>query len=68
MTLKKLLEEHPDWADLPIGVVRSDGYVDFVGDSGYVYCVDHCDDEEADVEEAKTRGETYKAVFFATNQ
>lgn len=67
MTIKELLRDHPEWGDLPIGVARSDGNVDFIGASGFAYDIDWCDDESADVEEAKSRGETYKILVFATN-
>lgn len=42
-TLRTLLEQHPEWADLPIGVALSDGNVDIVGWGGSVYPVDHED-------------------------
>ena len=35
-TLRKLLEEHPEWADLPIAIGREDGAPDYVGDSAWV--------------------------------
>ena len=31
-TLRKLLELHPEWADLPITICKEDGDLDFVGD------------------------------------
>ena len=31
-TLRSLLANHPDWADLPITVYCPDGHLDFVGD------------------------------------
>ena len=42
-TLKTLIEEHPEWADLPIAVDRSDGSLDYVGASGTAYAAE--DDE-----------------------
>ena len=36
-TLRSLLEEHPEWADLPIVVYQPDGSCDWVGFSGTVY-------------------------------
>jgi hypothetical protein len=33
VTLKTLLERHPEWADLPIVVYCPDGHYDWVGDS-----------------------------------
>ena len=48
-TLRKLIEQHPEWANLPIAVSRSDGSVDFVGKRlpGSVYEVEHGDYEDA---------------------
>jgi hypothetical protein len=31
MTLKELLDANPDWADLPIVVLRADGSLAYVG-------------------------------------
>ena len=42
-TLKSLIEEHPEWADLPITVYCSDGLLDYLGASGTVEVVE--DDE-----------------------
>lgn len=39
-TLKELLEEHPEWADLPIAVYNPQGGYDYVGCSGDVYSDD----------------------------
>lgn len=36
-TLRKLLEENPDWIDLDIALMREDGSLDYVGDSGLVW-------------------------------
>jgi hypothetical protein len=37
ITLRQLLERHPEWADLPIVVYTSSGHYDWVGCSGMVY-------------------------------
>lgn len=42
-TLRTLLAEHPEWADLPIGVSHADGHVDIVDWAGSVYPVEHQD-------------------------
>lgn len=38
ITLKQLLDQHPDWADLPMAVpsADSDGDFDFIGAAGQV--------------------------------
>ena len=46
MTLRQILDENPDWADLEVVVLASDGNVDFVGDSGLVYADDAYGDGE----------------------
>lgn len=56
-TLRSLLEEHPEWADLPIVVYNPDGSCDWVGSSGTVY-----DGEITDVD-----GEEYHVLTFAGN-
>lgn len=47
-TLRSLIEQHPEWADLPIVVYREDGSYDWVGHSGDVY-TDKDEDEDATV-------------------
>ena len=37
VTLKSLLEQHPEWADVPIAIYQSDGSVVYVGGAGSVY-------------------------------
>lgn len=37
VTLKQLIEEHPEWSDLPIAIYRNDGDLDYIGESGLVY-------------------------------
>lgn len=36
-TLRSLMQEHPEWADLPIVVYKPDGTHDYVGGAGNVY-------------------------------
>lgn len=42
-TLRTLLAEHPEWADLPIAAGKEDGTMDYVGWAGSVYTVTHED-------------------------
>lgn len=37
MTLKELLDEHPEWGHLPIVVINEVGELFYVGASGTVY-------------------------------
>lgn len=37
MTLHKLLEEHPEWANIPIAIYENSGDLHYVGASGDVY-------------------------------
>lgn len=57
-TLREILEEHPEWVDLPVGVYRVDGGIDFVGCSGMVYLGHEYDDDENQVGDV---------VLFANN-
>lgn len=45
-TLKQILEEHPEWENLPVAIHRSDGSYDFVGESGSVYVNDEYFDDD----------------------
>ena len=36
-TLRELLEEHPEYADLPVAIYRSDGTYHYINRSGSVY-------------------------------
>jgi hypothetical protein len=41
MTLRQIIEQHPDWADLPVAVQDSGGELYFVSDgAGAVYKTD----------------------------
>jgi hypothetical protein len=60
MTLREIIEQHPEWLDLPVAVYRSDGEYDYVGGSGTVYR--HNTDEELEYD-----GEAVDAVVFAGN-
>ena len=42
-TLGTLLDKHPEWKDLPIGIYKPSGELDFVGAAGMVY-----EDEDED--------------------
>jgi hypothetical protein len=52
-TLRSLIEKHPEWADLPIGVLKSNGEVDYVDWSGSVFVSDP-DIDHTDVTGSKT--------------
>jgi len=43
MTLRELIEEHPEWADLPIVIYNVCGEYEYVGGSASVY--EHIDDD-----------------------
>lgn len=46
-TLRSLLDKHPEWADLPVGILLSDGNVDYVNWAGSVFVSDpHPENEE----------------------
>lgn len=42
-TLRTLIEQHPEWADLPLAASKSDGTVDYIGWAGSAYVVEHED-------------------------
>lgn len=52
-TLRQLIEEHPEWADLPIGVYQTDGSHHMLGELGtaYVYGDDLSEEEIRDITE-----------------
>lgn len=62
-TLRQILAENPEWADLPVGIMDVVGNVDFVGDSGMVFMSEHNDDPNASVD-AK---DSYKILVFSGN-
>lgn len=37
MTLRELVDQHPEWLDLELTVYSNSGELDFVGGSGNVY-------------------------------
>lgn len=45
-TLRTLIEKHPEWADLPVGILCSDGTVDYVNWSGAVFVSESCPDNQ----------------------
>jgi len=61
-TLKILLEEHPEWADMQIVVAPGNGYYDYAGGSASIY-VDTQDDEDVEYEE----WENEPVLVFAAN-
>lgn len=36
-TLKKFIEEHPEWANLDVGILTATGEVDYIDDSGLAF-------------------------------
>lgn len=48
-TLKSLLEKHPEWANHPLVVGRADGSLDWIGDSGDIFELEHPDSETGKV-------------------
>lgn len=40
-TLREIIKDHPDWADLPVVVYNGDGY-EWIGCSGMVYTSKAC--------------------------
>jgi hypothetical protein len=57
MTLRELVEKHPDWLDYEMAIYREDGELDYVGASGDVYVNDAYDDE----------GDIARVVIFSGN-
>jgi hypothetical protein len=43
-TLRSLLEDHPEWAELPLVVCTSDGNYDWIDGAGSVYEGEWADD------------------------
>jgi hypothetical protein len=57
ITLNTLLEDHPEWADLPITVYEPDGHLATVGGDGSVYLSeleDGVDYEDWEIERGST--------------
>ena len=57
ITLKTLLADHPEWADLPITVYEPDGHLATVGGDGSVYLSELEDDvdyEDWEIERGST--------------
>lgn len=63
-TLRDIIKKHPKWLDLPVGVAREDGEVDFIDGAGMVYKMKWNDDPNKDVDKAK---DSYKILVFSTN-
>jgi hypothetical protein len=49
-TLRQIIEENPECADMPVGIMRTDGDLDYVGWSGSTLIIAP-DDEDVDYEE-----------------
>ena len=62
MTLRELVDQHPDWLDNDI-VVGSDGYYHYVGASGDVYL----DYEYKDSENGDAKKTGRKIIVFVGN-
>jgi len=50
MTLRELMEQHPEMADLPIVVYSSDGSYHYIGGSGMFYKHEDRTEEQAEGE------------------
>lgn len=62
MTLRELIEQHPEWADLPIAVLSVCGDLDYIDCSGSVFVgEDFADDVEA------IEGQGDPVLIFAGN-
>ncbi len=46
MTLKEIIDKNPEWLDLPIAVLRSDGLLDYIGATGSVNLLQDEKDEK----------------------
>jgi hypothetical protein len=53
-TLRTLIEKHPEWANLPIVVYRTDGSYDFIGCSGSIYTGECTEEDKIANPEIKT--------------
>jgi hypothetical protein len=51
ITLRQLLEQHPEWADLPLVALSPEGVYDWIGCSGLVYKGEDYSDPNLDVED-----------------
>ena len=71
-TLREIIEEHPEWLDIPVGIYTDMDYpdgmgYDMVGERGSVYLHDPADDDE-DEDGEETEGEYYgPVVVFSGN-
>lgn len=63
-TLRDILEKHPEWADIPVGIYMPDGRYDYVGGCGTVYVAQPTEDEIVDFEDDDYVGPT---LVFAGN-
>ncbi len=57
VTLRKLIEQNPEWADLPLVVYNVNGDYEYVGGSASVY--NHVDEDDS--------GEETDVLVFAGN-
>ncbi len=57
MTLREMIEQHPEWADLDIVVYSVDGDYEYVGASASVY---------EDIDRDDESGNAPKVLVFAT--
>jgi len=63
MTLKEMIEQHPEWADLPIAVTNNVGDLHYIDGSGFAYLGEDWPD---DVVEA-IEGEGDPVLVFSAN-
>ena len=66
-TLREVLEAHPEWADLPVGIYQPDGDMHFLGGLGSVYLTDYTEEELRDITEADGEPPINPFVTFAGN-
>lgn len=68
MTLRDIVDQHPEWLDLEVGILREDGDIDFVGASGDVMLMPHNEDDTVDMdEELERHPNTVDVVVFVPN-
>lgn len=65
ITLRQLLAEHPEWADLPLAVYTENGELDYVGCAGSVYQGEDYIDPDMDVSDP--RNVKIDVLIFSAN-
>ena len=59
-TLNQILEEHPEWGDIPVGIYTENAFggYEYVGGSGSVYVSEPTEEEFNDFEDDEYGGPT----------